>query len=172
MDILNALPPHDPESRDGVPIWTPPGGPPQTDRIPAAVYEAMGEAQITRFFHAFYRRLGQSSIAHMFPQSEKNLMRAADKSAAMFVFLFGGPHLYQQRYGRPMMRARHLPFVIDEPARQEWLRCYRETLDEAPEQYNMPAEHVEAVWKFVVDFSAWMVNAESSNQSEINGPEE
>lgn len=159
MDILNALPPHDPESRDGVPIWTPPEGPPQTDRIPAAVYETMGEEQITRFTHAFYRRLGQSSIAHMFPTSEKNLMRAADKSAAMFTFLFGGPHLYQQRYGRPMMRARHLPFVIDEPARQEWLRCYRETLDEAPEQFGMPSEHVQSVWKFVVDFSAWMVNA-------------
>lgn len=161
MDILNALPPHDPDSRDGVPIWTPPDGPPQTDRIPDAVYRTMGEEQVTRFTHAFYTRLGQSSISHMFPKSEKNLMRAADKSAAMFAFLFGGPHLYQQRYGRPMMRARHLPFVIDEQARQEWLRCYRETLDEAPEKYDMPAEHVDAVWKFVVDFSSWMVNAES-----------
>jgi hemoglobin len=166
MDILNALPPHDPESRDGVPIWTPPGGPPQTDRIPASVYETMGEENITRFTHAFYTRLGQSGIAGMFPSSEKNLMRAADKSAAMFTFLFGGPHLYQQRYGRPMMRARHLPFVIDEPARQEWLRCYRETLDEAPAKYAMPAEHVEAVWKFVVDFSSWMVNAQTPSQPE------
>ncbi len=166
MDILNALPPHDPDERDGVPIWTPPGGPPQTDRIPVAVYEAMGEANITAFIHAFYRRLGQSSIAPMFPKSEKNLMRAADKSAAMFTFLFGGPHLYQQRYGRPMMRARHLPFVIDEDGRREWLRCYRETLDEAPEKYKMPAEHVDAVWKFVVDFSGWMVNAEPQNKQE------
>lgn len=166
MDIFNPLPSHDPDSRDGVPIWTPPGGPPQTDRIPVEVYESMGEEQVTRFTHAFYRRLGASSIAHMFPKSEKNLMRAADKSAAMFAFLFGGPHLYQQRYGRPMMRARHLPFVIDETARQEWLRCYRETLDEAPEQYNMPAAHVEKVWKFVVDFSAWMVNAETPERRE------
>lgn len=166
MDILNALPPHDPDERDGVPIWTPPGGPPQTDRIPPAVYEAMGEEQITNFFYAFYRRLGRSGIAHLFPKSEKNLMRSAEKSAAMFVFLFGGPHLYQQRYGPPMMRARHLPFVIDEPARQEWLRCYRETLDEAPEKFDMPSEHVEAVWKFVVDFSGWMVNAEPSADSE------
>jgi len=156
MDIFNPLPSHE---RDE-PIHTPAGGPPQTDRIPAAVYEAMGEDQITAFFHAFYRRLGQSSIADMFPKSEKNLMRAADKSAAMFTFLFGGPHLYQQRHGRPMMRARHLPFVITESARQEWLRCYKETLDEAPEKFSMPAEHIDAVWSFVTDFSAWMVNAE------------
>lgn len=166
MDILNALPQHDPDSRGGTPIWTPPGGPPQTDRVPPAVYEAMGEGQIIAFFHAFYRRLGQSSVAHLFPKSEKNLMRAAEKSAAMFVFLFGGPHLYQQRYGPPMMRARHLPFVIDEGGRREWLRCYRETLDEAPEKFDMPSEHVEAVWKFVVDFSGWMVNAEPQSKQE------
>ncbi len=156
MDIFNQLPSHE---RDE-PIYNPPGGPPQTDRIPSEVYETMREDNITAFFHAFYARLGKSSISEMFPKSEKNLMRAADKSAAMFTFLFGGPHLYQQRYGRPMMRARHIPFVIDEPARQEWLRCYRETLDESVERYAMPEEHVESVWKFVVDFSAWMVNAE------------
>jgi hemoglobin len=156
MDIFNPLPPHE---RDE-PIFTPAGGPPQTDRIPPAVYEAMGEAQITAFFHAFYQRLGKSAVADLFPKSEKNLMRAADKSAAMFTFLFGGPHLYQKQYGQPMMRARHLPFVITESARQEWLRCYKETLDEAPEKYNMPPEHVESVWNFVVDFSAWMVNAQ------------
>jgi len=155
MDIFNPLPNHEREE----PIYTPGSGPPQTDRIPSAVYEAMGEAQITAFFHAFYRRLAESSISDMFPKSEKNLLRAADKSAAMFTFLFGGPHLYQQRHGRPMMRARHIPFVITESGRQEWLRCYRETLDEAVDIYDMPAEHVEAVWKFVTDFSAWMVNA-------------
>ena len=161
MDILNSLPSHE---RDE-PIYTPPGGPPQTDRIPAAVYQAMGEDNITKFTHAFYRRLGASTISEMFPTSEKNLMRAADKSAAMFTFLFGGPHVYQQRYGQPMLRARHIPFIIDEPARQEWLRCYRDTLDEATELYAMPAEHIDAVWKFISDFSTWMVNAHTPGET-------
>tara|TARA_R110000868_G_scaffold241497_2_gene496296 strand:+ start:41449 stop:41928 length:480 start_codon:yes stop_codon:yes gene_type:complete len=155
MDILNAYP-NRPGDR---PIHTPPHGPPQTDRIPAAVYQAMGEPEINRMFHAFYHRLAKSSIADMFPKSEKNLIKAAEKNASMFVFLFGGPHLFQQRHGPPMMRARHLPFIIDESGRQEWLRCFKETLDEAPEKYSMPAEHVDAVWKFVYDFSSWMVNA-------------
>jgi hemoglobin len=162
MDILNAYPDR-PGDR---PIYTPPNGPPQTDRIPVAVYEAMREDNITAYFHAFYKRLSQSSIADMFPKSEKNLLRAADKSAAMFTFLFGGPHLYQKTYGRPMMRARHLPFIIDEPARQEWLRCFKETLDEAPEKYAMPAEHTQSVWKFVYDFSSWMVNAQTQTTDE------
>ena len=164
MDLLNAYPDQPSNRPPDRPIYTPASGPPQTDRIPSAVYESMREDNITKFFHAFYHRLAASSVAHMFPKSEKNLLRAADKSSAMFTFLCGGPHLYQQRYGQPMMRARHLPFVIDEPARQEWLRCFKETLDEAPGKYAMPAEHTEAVWKFVTDFSAWMVNAQEQSK--------
>ncbi|PCI10212.1 hypothetical protein COB72_04035 [bacterium] len=162
MNIHNPLPSHERNE----PIYTPASGPPQTDAIPPAVYQAMGEENIIAFFHAFYHRLGASSISDMFPKSEKNLMRAADKSADMFTFLFGGPHLYQKKHGQPMMRARHIPFVITESGRQEWLRCYRETLDEAPAKFAMPSEHVEAVWKFVVGFSGWMVNAQEPGESQ------
>jgi len=154
MDLLD----HHPRRDDDRPVWTPPQGPPRTERIPPEVYEAMGEANITRMIHAFYARLARSEIASMFPKGDRALAHAADKSAALFVFLFGGPHLYQQRYGRPMLRARHLPFIIDEEARQEWLGCFRETLDEAPDAYGMPREHTDAVWGFVRDLSAWMVN--------------
>ncbi|MCC5822459.1 MAG: hypothetical protein LAT64_06970 [Phycisphaerales bacterium] len=151
MDLMNYNPDRE--------IWTPPGGPPQTDRIPAAVYEAMGEENIFAFTRAFYLRLAASSVAHLFPRGERNLMAAADKSAALNVFLMGGPHLYQQRHGPPRLRMRHIPFVIDEAGRREWMRCFRETLAEAPEQYGMPAEHVAAVEKFYDDFSGWMVNS-------------
>jgi len=165
MDILNA---HHPERGDDRPIWTPPGGPPQTDRIPPEVYQAMGEDNIAAMIHAFYGRLARSDIAYMFPKTERPLAQAADRSAAMFVFLFGGPHLYQQRYGRPMLRARHLPFVIDEAARREWLRCFNETLDEAPEKYAMPPEHTGAVRKFVEDFSGWMVNTKDEDAGPLD----
>lgn len=139
-------------------IWTPPSGPPQTERIPGAVYGAMGEENVFAFTRAFYRRLAGSEIAHLFPRGERNLMAAADKSAALNVFLMGGPHMYQQRHGPPRLRMRHMPFVIDEAGRRAWMRCFRETLAEAPEKFGMPAEHVGAVEKFYDDFSGWMVN--------------
>lgn len=150
MDLLN----HQPDR----PIWTPPGGPPRTDRVPAAVYEAMGAERINAFTRAFYRRLAASSVAHLFPDDEPGLMRAADRSADLNVFLFGGPHVYQQRHGPPRLRMKHLPFVIDEAARLEWMRCFNETLAEAPALYAMPAEHAPAVGRFFDDFSRWMVN--------------
>lgn len=158
-------PPLRPWSDDPADIYTPPGGPPPTDRIPPAVYEAMGEANVFAFSRAFYERLAASPIAHLFPRGPKNLERAADKSAAMFVFLFGGPHLYQQRHGPPRLRMRHLPFRIDEPAREAWLGCLRATLAEAPTKFAMPAEHVGAVDAFLTAFSSWMVNARTEDDA-------
>ncbi|MEM7032234.1 MAG: hypothetical protein AAF629_21975, partial [Chloroflexota bacterium] len=80
---------------------------------------------------------------------------------AFFVGLLGGPPLYHQRYGSPMLRARHLPFPIDEQARQVWLDCFDQVLDQAVEQYNFPAEHLAGFRNFLHGFSIWMVNKQS-----------
>ena len=42
----------------------------------------------------------------------------------------GGPSLYVERYGHPMLRARHLPFSIGAQERDEWLWCMDRALDE------------------------------------------
>ena len=86
------------------------------------------------------------------------MVAASRKSAAFFVGLLGGPPLYHQLYGNPAMRARHMPFLIDEAARQEWLRCFETVLADAPARYNFPAEHLDGFRTFLHGFSAWMVN--------------
>ena len=35
----------------------------------------------------------------------------------------GGPDLYIQQFGHPRLRARHLPYPIATPERDQWLRC-------------------------------------------------
>lgn len=42
----------------------------------------------------------------------------------------GGPPLYAQRIGPPMLRARHLPFSIGKVERDLWLACMRRALDD------------------------------------------
>ena len=42
----------------------------------------------------------------------------------------GGPTLYPQRYGPPMMRRRHLPFPIGRAERDLWMKCARAALAE------------------------------------------
>jgi hemoglobin len=65
-----------------------------------------------------------------------------------------------------MMRARHLPFVIDEAARQEWLACFDRVLADAPAKYNFPAEHLPGFRAFLVGFSSWMVNTAPPDAAE------
>ncbi len=135
-------------------IYIPPGGPPQQRPNPA-IYAKMGEANIFRMLEDFYLRLEKSEIRPMFPE---DMVQASKKSGAFFVFLLGGPPLYQQRYGAPMMRQRHLPFAIDEAARQTWLACFREVLVDADKKYQFPMEYMAEFMTFLERFSAWMVN--------------
>lgn len=138
-------------------IYIPPGGPPQ-DILPSnKIYEGMGEEAIYRMLEDFYLELGKSSISHLFPRDVK---KASEKSAAFFVFILGGPPIYQQQFGAPRMRQRHLPFVIDEGARRVWLDCFTHILKEADKKYNFPMEHMEGFQLYLQKFSAWMVNTE------------
>ncbi len=42
----------------------------------------------------------------------------------------GGPGLFEEKYGHPRLRARHLPFQIDINMRDQWLHCMYQTLNE------------------------------------------
>ena len=115
----------------------------------------MGETAIVRMIEDFYRELERSPLRPLFPA---NMMAAAQKSAAFFVGLLGGPPLYHQRYGNPMMRARHLPFRITPRAREEWLACFERVLADAPTRHGFPLQHLSGFRAFLRDFSLWMVN--------------
>lgn len=141
-------------------IYVPPGGPPRIPPPSKEIYRLMGEENIFKLLDAVYEEFSQSSIAYMFPTGDA-LTEAAQKSGAFFVGLCGGPPLYHQRYGSPMLRGRHMPFVIDEAARQEWLRCFDLVLDEAVEKYNFPEPHLASFRTFLHGFSTWMVNSKS-----------
>jgi hemoglobin len=136
-------------------IYTPPGGPPQGPGPNSAIYKMMGEANIFRMISDLYKELEKSEIRRLFPP---DMEEASKKSAMFFVGLLGGPPLYLQKYGSPRMRARHLPFEIDEKARQVWLSCFEKTLQGADEKYQFPMEHMQGFKDFLNGFSAWMVN--------------
>ena len=136
-------------------IYTPPGGPPQGPGPSREIYRIMGEANIFRMISDLYGELEKSEVRHLFPA---NMEEASKKSAAFFVGLLGGPPIYVEKYGSPRMRARHLPFEIDERARQVWLACFNRVLEDAEAKYQFPAEHLEGFKDFLNAFSSWMVN--------------
>lgn len=49
----------------------------------------------------------------------------------LFMFLsgwLGGPPLYVEAFGHPMLRARHLPFPIGVAERDQWLGCMQQAM--------------------------------------------
>ena len=136
-------------------IYTPPGGPPQGPGPNPAIYKTMGEANIFRMMSDLYKEIEKSNIRHLFPA---DMEEASRKSALFFVTILGGPPLYAQKFGPPRMRARHIPFEIDERARQTWLACFERILEGADVKYNFPLEHLQGFKDFLKSFSAWMVN--------------
>jgi len=138
-------------------FYVPPEGPPQGINPSSQIYAAMGEEAIFQMLEDFYAELEKSSIRHLFPPDMKE---ASKRSAAFFVFILGGPPLYQQLYGPPRMRQRHLPFAIDEQARQIWLDCFRQILRDADKKYHFPMEHMDGFRRYLDRFSAWMVNTQ------------
>lgn len=135
--------------------YVPPEGPPQDAGPSKEIYVFMGEDNIFKMLEDFYRELERSEIRHLFPE---DMVASSKKSGAYFVWRLGGPPLYHQRHGPPMMRARHMPFPIDEHARQVWLACFDRVLEQGEECYHFPPQHLDGFKRFLREFSAWMVN--------------
>ncbi|MCP5145114.1 MAG: hypothetical protein H6978_09920 [Gammaproteobacteria bacterium] len=141
-------------------FYVPPVDPSAITPPDKRIFAAMGEANIFAMLEAFYRELanGPAELRALFPE---DMVTASQRSAAFFVGLLGGPPLYHQRYGNPMMRARHMPFAITPELRDEWLKCFDRVLEHAPQRYAFPAEYLPGFRQFLQGFAGWMVNTKS-----------
>ncbi|MDC3413671.1 globin [Aquibacillus sp. 3ASR75-11] len=94
------------------------------------IYEAIGgNKTIGRLVKAFYKRVGNHpDLIPIFPS---DLTETARKQIQFLTQLFGGPALYSEEHGHPMLRRRHLPFQITPTRKDAWLECMEAALDEA-----------------------------------------
>ncbi|WP_147533250.1 globin [Bacillus marasmi] len=91
-------------------------------------FEAIGEETLHRLIDAFYRRVGNHpDLSPIFP---KDLTETARKQKQFQTQYLGGPPIYTDEHGHPMMRARHLPFEITPSRAHAWLACMSEAMDE------------------------------------------
>ena len=61
----------------------------------------------------------------------------------LFEFLsgwMGGPQLFVQKHGEPMLRRRHFPFAIGDAERDQWLMCMRMALDDCVDEPSLREE--------------------------------
>lgn len=104
-------------------------------------YEDLGGAEKLRaLVDCFYQLMDAQpefyAIRRLHPQ---DLSGSAEK---LYLFLsgwLGGPPLYQQKFGQPFLRARHLPFPIGEAERDLWLACMRQALQDVQVEAGLGA---------------------------------
>ncbi len=87
-----------------------------------------GEQVIARLVDAFYNRVG--SHPDLIPIFPDDLTETARKQKQFLTQYLGGPALYSQEHGHPMLRARHNPFEITPTRARAWLSCMRGAMDE------------------------------------------
>ena len=62
-----------------------------------------------------------------------DLTEIRQKFFEFFSGWIGGPALFEQKYGHPRLRARHLPFPVTQQLRDQWMYCMNTALDETVE---------------------------------------
>ena len=85
-----------------------------------------GEEGIRMLVDAFYNHMDLdpefAGIRKLHPET---LDGSRDKLYWFLCGWMGGPNHYVERFGHPMLRARHLPFAIGSPERDAWIACMR-----------------------------------------------
>ena len=84
-------------------------------------------ALVDRFYDLMDLEPGWAELRALHPTT---LEGSRDK---LFWFLcgwLGGPSHYTDRFGHPMLRARHLPFSIGIRERDQWLACMQQAMAE------------------------------------------
>lgn len=118
-----------------------------TENSTVTPYELMGgEPAILSLVDRFYFYMDTlpeaQGIRKMHAQSLSN---AKDK---LFKFLsgwLGGPDLFIQEFGHPMLRKRHFPFAIDQSERDQWMFCMNKAMAEISMDNSLREHLLEAL---------------------------
>ena len=96
---------------------------------PKTIFELIGgEPTVRELVDRFYTYVEADEVLRpLFPDDLEEGKRY------QYLFLmqyFGGGNQYQQERGHPRLRARHMPFAIDQQARDHWLTHMLQAIDD------------------------------------------
>jgi hemoglobin len=119
----------------------------------SSIYGLIGEEGFTRLVAAFYRQVPNDDIlGRMYPRQD--LAGAEQRLRDFLIYRFGGPQRYIQERGHPRLRARHLPFRINQDARDRWMQL----MDNAFAEARLPREAELGLREFFEQMATFMIN--------------
>ncbi len=128
------------------------------------IYEMVGgEPTFKRLVDVFYARIeADATLRSMFPDD----LEPGKRWQYLFLMqVFGGPKLYAAERGHPRLRMRHMPFPIDQAARDAWLGHMLAAIDEVG--ITEPARS--AMLEYFERGSAFMINIQGIDDARQDG---
>lgn len=124
------------------------------------LYQQIGGAETVRaIVETFYPKVqADPLLAPLFPE---DILPVMERQYLFLTQYLGGPPIYSEKRGHPMLRARHLPFPITEERAAAWLRCMKEALDEV----GIKGLAREQIWSRLVLTAHHMINQKDSNDT-------
>ena len=126
------------------------------ERLAKTPYELIGgEEGVRALVERFYDLMELEPKYSRLRAVHGNTLEHAREKLYMFLSgWLGGPSLYTDKYGHPMLRARHLPFAIGELERDQWMAC----MVQAMEETELPQELRKALEQAFFKTADWMRN--------------
>lgn len=93
-----------------------------------SIYDEIGPEKIDELVRAFYPKVYADE--HLIPIFKGDINEIMDKQRLFLTQFTGGPALYSEKYGRPMMRRRHLVHEVTPTRAKSWLQCMHEAFHE------------------------------------------
>jgi len=114
-----------------------------------------GHTQVRALIDRFYDLM--DSMPEYYVIRKLHPADLSDSRDKFYLFLsgwLGGPPLYTDKYGRPMLRARHLPFAIGIAERDAWMACMTQAGESIIEDEKLRAWLLQQLYKT----ADWMRN--------------
>jgi hemoglobin len=117
------------------------------------LYARIGEEGFARLVRAFYAQVPMDDIlGAMYPKDD--LIEAEARLRDFLIGRFGGPPRYIEQRGHPRLRLRHMPFAIDQTARDRWVAL----MDRALIAAQLPPDVMAQLREFLHETATFMMN--------------
>ncbi|MGG0657062.1 globin [Rummeliibacillus pycnus] len=95
---------------------------------PIIPYEEIGKEKLYKMIDIFYSKVANNpKLKPIFPDDLSETARRQKQFQTQYL---GGPNIFTEEHGHPMLKARHMPFKITPERAQAWLECMSEAMDE------------------------------------------
>jgi hemoglobin len=118
------------------------------------VYPTIGSEGFTALIRNFYAQIPDDPIlGPMYPEQD---WEGAEKRLRDFlIYRFGGPPTYIEERGHPRLRMRHMPFAIDQAARDRWVELMAKALEQTD---TIPQDVRRRLNEFLADVATFLIN--------------